>query len=1142
MANIVGEDHLAYVKDQIKTRQEILGKPSKTSSDIVWENASTSWVRLLSSVDIRDQIILKFDETTYQDITGSDEGASFRNEFLGLENYKDNQLSQELVLQGGTLNNTKAKFGITNNTSNLPNSDYNYGFGGTDFGIKPMPGITKFDSKTYSNGSLRKATLSILAHNQKQFEYLESVYLRLGYTMLVEWGNSNFPLSTDEYASTQDISELTLQNEFLTGFDKGTDLFYTKIEALREKSKGNYDAFLGRVTNFSWEFTKEGSYNISLDLMSIGSVIESLKINTALDNINYILPSGSTPEEDSNNPTPEEDRPTALEVAIDLLTTTQVEVLPVTVKSQTSNTRLGSTNTFVNKTVTSPTKTVLTEEEAKALDLETTAFSKSGTILSCNAAYGNSTQESKHYLRLGTLLEFINRKLLVYDKNQNPALISIDTSEDTYCYSNGFSFSGDPSKMVNRLDINLGDEKISAFPNLPEFHTKVGTERVGKVMNLFYEKEYLKGLIRSNSDEEGNLSIYQFLNQILIDTNRCLGGVNKLKLRVVEKTFAGSNSENTQTFEAVGEAQFVAFNPGSVGEFTDSDAIAISDSLFQTATITASRITEKVTRQVLEIYDEVPFKKIDTSPVFNIYGFNNNEGNFVRDYQLNTTLDKDFATMISIGAQATGRAVGVDATVFSKWNIGLVDRVIPTKLDIEKAEQSNAKSRVDFAILRETYKDYLRKLKGAGTLSQTNYPGVAGQNDTFDGYGFPNLYLSTTDNDNPTFTKFLSIQKEFFNKVLSYDAERKGITTPFVGFLPINLSLTFDGLSGIRIFDKLTIDSRYLPKNYGETLNFIITELDHNIENNKWITRVGTQSVAKLFDERPEVAIEEQIARVIEESIIEEDPVIIEEDPVVVEEETPEVIDNRIDSYFYIDRAIARDFRIGRRPKGKRTNSVDEVLQYLNNSPYVQDKFRKFLNRLLERYPKDFRFNINSTTRKLNTTTGVGIGSTHVWGFAIDMSIYKAFPKGDDVDGDLVPSKDKLYVRYGTPAGALKWSKLGVPDIAKEFGLRWGGTWTTGGWIYDCVHFDAIPDWSTSLGETAKQVLFEKYPKVESLLQNRFERSQQILGGINQTNFLRVSRENGKTVFKAGELEFVNYYGMSPSSSQYVDLNDVKGT
>ena len=65
-----------------------------------------------------------------------------------------------------------------------------------------------------------------------------------------------------------------------------------------------------------------------------------------------------------------------------------------------------------------------------------------------------------------------------------------------------------------------------------------------------------------------------------------------------------------------------------------------------------------------------------------------------------------------------------------------------------------------------------------------------------------------------------------------------------------------DGLSGIRIFDKLTVNSKYLPKNYTDTLNFIITSLDHKFEQNKWVTQVGTLSIPKLFDKTPEVATE----------------------------------------------------------------------------------------------------------------------------------------------------------------------------------------------------------------------------------------------------------------------------------------------
>ena len=41
-SNIIGKPHLEYVQDQIKLRQEILGKKSRTSSDIAWMNGRTS--------------------------------------------------------------------------------------------------------------------------------------------------------------------------------------------------------------------------------------------------------------------------------------------------------------------------------------------------------------------------------------------------------------------------------------------------------------------------------------------------------------------------------------------------------------------------------------------------------------------------------------------------------------------------------------------------------------------------------------------------------------------------------------------------------------------------------------------------------------------------------------------------------------------------------------------------------------------------------------------------------------------------------------------------------------------------------------------------------------------------------------------
>ena len=65
-----------------------------------------------------------------------------------------------------------------------------YGFGDLEFGIRPLPGITDLQIETLgNNGSLRKATLKIKAFNKMQFNIIELLYLRLGFHVLVEFGN-----------------------------------------------------------------------------------------------------------------------------------------------------------------------------------------------------------------------------------------------------------------------------------------------------------------------------------------------------------------------------------------------------------------------------------------------------------------------------------------------------------------------------------------------------------------------------------------------------------------------------------------------------------------------------------------------------------------------------------------------------------------------------------------------------------------------------------------------------------------------------------------------------------------------------------------------------------------------------------------
>jgi hypothetical protein len=69
-------------------------------------------------------------------------------------------------------------------------------------------------------------------------------------------------------------------------------------------------------------------------------------------------------------------------------------------------------------------------------------------------------------------------------------------------------------------------------------------------------------------------------------------------------------------------------------------------------------------------------KKPATDYALELYGYNpsNNSSNFVRNFSVKSTVSKEYASMISIGATAAGYTKGMEATMFSKWNTGIIDR------------------------------------------------------------------------------------------------------------------------------------------------------------------------------------------------------------------------------------------------------------------------------------------------------------------------------------------------------------------------------------------------------------------------------------------------------------------------------------
>ena len=275
--NIVGENFPEKIVKQINVRQEKKGaknrNPEGDPSLLVWQNANTGWVKMVSSVDVNPN------QRTFDDDTSA---------FL----FSNTSLAQQYVLFGGVYTEGNGKKGLRYGASpsnftiedsetkkiikkGLTYTNSAYGLGGLELGLRPMPGITSFSIKSENRGSLRTATIGIKCYNKQQFDIINTLYLSLGYSVLIEWGNAMYYDNDGKFEKNNPNS---LADEFLNGELKWNSIS-DNIQEKRLASCGNYDAALGKVVNFSWTLNRDLSYDVTVIVRTIGDVIESLKMN-----------------------------------------------------------------------------------------------------------------------------------------------------------------------------------------------------------------------------------------------------------------------------------------------------------------------------------------------------------------------------------------------------------------------------------------------------------------------------------------------------------------------------------------------------------------------------------------------------------------------------------------------------------------------------------------------------------------------------------------------------------------------------------------------------------------------------------------------------------------------------------------------
>jgi len=276
LSNVIGAPFSDYVLLQLYQRAAHNSTVNRSNEDVLFLANKSGWARLVSSVNIELQPtsnILKLSDRDYQTYYGR------FNLNSALPYNAPDSLAKNWILEAGCSiqngNGINLRAGI--------GPDGAYGLGGTEeLGYRPMPGLTGVTIETTGRlGSLRQANIQFKVWNMNQLNVIEALYFRLGYSMLLEWGHTQYFENDGNFQRTT----FGIDDPFVNG--KRKERIQQDIAKRSRNTFGNYDGMLGIVSNFNWSMNQDGGFDCTVKLVGLGSVMDSMRINQA-----YTLPNG----------------------------------------------------------------------------------------------------------------------------------------------------------------------------------------------------------------------------------------------------------------------------------------------------------------------------------------------------------------------------------------------------------------------------------------------------------------------------------------------------------------------------------------------------------------------------------------------------------------------------------------------------------------------------------------------------------------------------------------------------------------------------------------------------------------------------------------------------------------------------------
>ena len=920
---IIGRPFKTFINDQVKKRQEALGEGFgndfiKTKSREAFMTA-TPFIRLASSVVIesdseikdREEKIKKktidaavkamkkigIDEVTatkavtkiYDSEKSQIPGKSVANQIKenGLfdgtpsSEWLGEKLAQKCILLGTPTaytrdsngNYTPTSIAGANNVSGAPfgnkpdqfSSAYGWGYNSTGInygrGYVPPPGITNVDFEYKNDGALAQATINIKAFSPEQFAIIDILYMRPGFTVLLEFGHSTYldnsgNLVSLDTSSSKPFDYLFDQMNSKTTTKPTYSEMAEKIVGEKASRDGNYEGFFGRITKFNWKFNNDGSYDITVKLTGTGDVINSL--NTNLSKMTKTSRSILTNKSSANYAKYQKDfgKPTEWQKFTGALYQLGSDG---TLETSYSNFWGAHPNYDVDEAEESG-DFIISDAFESQLNYEfyqifndATAFpgngmSNSNAMSSPLVVYdvpilgekytrkfnnavikmdvddmGGTEYSPITLVKFGCILSMIQKICNITDGKDN-VMIQFEMVRNIFAKSiKNTKKGGNPLYPDNTgFEINEDETYMATFPGNMSADPNVCMKSFGQANNKIAGKKY--------SDSSYSTGLDTKVGKVMWEYSRKVDGKKKLVtpflayrlsqvwinlnfITQLLKDLRGTDESEKQEVPLLDLVQGILTgineSCGGINNFR-----VISDE--ETSEI-------KILSESPALIDKTTVNDKERYTVINTYGFDTGidltttHGSFVTNLDLNSELSDKMATQITIGAASNNNSVNGDGAIFSSYSKGLKDAMFVQK-------QSVLQNLSGGRLLSPTAR--IDKIMEESAFHEASY-NIYGKNQ-FDEDG----YVTTCKSVNSSIAP--KIMDQYFNKGLA----------PSPSFLPFNLSLTMHGLGGIRIYDAFKIDGKVLPLSYNpKDIKLIIKSLSHSVSLDGWKTTLSTLSV-----------------------------------------------------------------------------------------------------------------------------------------------------------------------------------------------------------------------------------------------------------------------------------------------------------